>query len=148
MVILVFCILIGILLALFMPFNVPSDFTIYIAVAILAGFDSIFGGFVAYVNKNFKLNIFISGFFGNAILAAILAYIGTLLNVDLSIAAIVVFGTRLFQNFATLRRMGINMLKEKLNDKKIEKWLYKSKKIIYNRYMYIMLGGLLWLNLK
>ena len=121
MVILVFCILIGILLALFMPFNVPSDFRIYIAVAILAGFDSIFGGFVAYVNKNFKLNIFISGFFGNAILAAILAYIGTLLNVDLSIAAIVVFGTRLFQNFATLRRMGINMLKEKLNDKKIEK---------------------------
>ena len=144
MVIVLFCVLIGVLIALFMPFNVPSDFTIYIAVAILAGFDSIFGGFLAHINKNFKLNIFISGFFGNAILAAFLTYIGTLLNVDLSIAAIVVFGTRLFQNFATLKRIGINKLKEKLNDKKLEKWLYKSKKIIYNRIMYIMLGGLLW----
>ncbi len=121
MVIVLFCVLIGVLIALFMPFNVPSDFTIYIAVAILAGFDSIFGGFLAHINKNFKLNIFISGFFGNAILAALLTYIGKLLNVDLSIAAIVVFGTRLFQNFATLRRIGINKLKEKLNDKKMEK---------------------------
>lgn len=118
MMVLVFCILIGILLALFMPFNIPSDFTVYIAVAILAGFDSIFGGIVAYLNNNFKLNIFMSGFFGNAILAAFITYIGTLLNVDLSIAAIVVFGTRLFQNFATLRRMGLNIIKEKLNDKK------------------------------
>ena len=119
MLIIIFCMLIGTLLALFVPFNIPTDFTLYAAVAILAGFDSIFGGLVAYVNKCFKLNIFISGFFGNAILAAILTYIGTLLNVDLSIAAIVVFGTRLFQNFATLRRRVINHIRQKVDNKKI-----------------------------
>ena len=119
MLVIVFCILLGTMIALFVPFNIPTDVTLYAAVAILAGFDSIFGGLVAYSNDSFKLNIFLSGFFGNAILAAILTYIGTLLNVDLSIAAIVVFGTRLFQNFATLRRHSSKIIKEKIINKKI-----------------------------
>lgn len=119
MLILIFCVVLGTMLALFVPFNIPIDFTQYAAVAILAGFDSIFGGLVANLNNNFKLDIFLSGFFGNAILAAVITYIGTLLNVDLSIAAIVVFGTRLFQNFAVLRRFFINKYSEKINSKKI-----------------------------
>lgn len=119
MLIVFFCIILGTLVALFVPFNIPIEATQYAAVAILAGFDSIFGGLVANLNNNFKLNIFLSGFFGNAILAAIITYIGTLLNVDLSIAAIVVFGTRLFQNFATLRRFFLNKYSEKINGKKI-----------------------------
>lgn len=119
MLVIVFCILLGTMIALFVPFNIPTEVTLYAAVAILAGFDSIFGGLVAYLNNNFKLNIFLSGFFGNAVLAAILTYIGTLLNVDLSIAAIVVFGTRLFQNFATLRRILSKMASEKIINKKI-----------------------------
>ena len=124
LLVIIFCILLGTMIALFVPFNIPTDVTLYAAVAILAGFDSIFGGLVAYLNNNFKLNIFLSGFFGNAILAAILTYIGTLLNVDLSIAAIVVFGTRLFQNFATLRRLLSDIVKRKINSKKIKKLLY------------------------
>ena len=119
MFVIIFCILLGTMIALFVPFNIPTEVTLYAAVAILAGFDSIFGGLVAYLNKNFRLNIFLSGFFGNAILAACITYIGTLLNVDLSIAAIVVFGTRLFQNFATMRRFAINKYNEKINSKKI-----------------------------
>lgn len=119
MLIVVFCIILGTMLALFVPFNIPVEITRYAAVAILAGFDSIFGGLVAYFNNNFKLNIFMSGFFGNAILAAIITYIGKLLNVDLSIAAIVVFGTRLFQNFAILRRFLISKYLEKNNSKKM-----------------------------
>ncbi len=119
MLVIVFCLIFGTMLALFVPFNIPIEVTQYAAVAILAGFDSIFGGLVAYFNNNFKLNIFLSGFFGNAILAAIITYIGTLLNVDLTIAAIVVFGTRLFQNFAILRRFFISKYLEKNISKKI-----------------------------
>lgn len=111
--------MLGTMIALFAPFNIPTDITHYIAIALLAGFDSIFGGLVAYVNKNFKLNIFLSGFFGNTILAAGILYIGNLWNVDLSIAAIVVFGARLFQNFATLRRFALDKITEKINNKKI-----------------------------
>ena len=114
MLIVVFCIILGTMFALFVPFNIPVEVTRYAAVAILAGFDSIFGGLVAYFNNNFKLNIFLSGFFGNAILAAIITYIGKLLNADLSIAAIVVFGTRLFTNFSIMRRYYLDYWQTKL----------------------------------
>ncbi len=120
MLVIIFCLLIGAMLALFMPFNISPDITRYIAIALLAGFDSIFGGLVAYiVNDNFKLDIFLSGFFGNIILAAAMVLMGNLLNVDLSIAAIIVFGSRLFQNFATLRRFGLDKITKKINNKKI-----------------------------
>jgi len=119
MLVIIFCLLLGTMIALFVPVNIPVDATIYAAVAILAGFDTIFGGLIAHFNNNFKLNVFLSGFFGNAILAAIITYIGTLLNVDLSIAVIVVFGTRLFQNFAILRRFFLEKHLEKNKSKKI-----------------------------
>ena len=119
MLTIIICILIGCLAALFVPFNIPSDATHYIAIVLLAGFDSIFGGLVAHFKGTFKLNIFLSGFFGNSILAALILYIGTLLNVDLSIAAIVVFGTRLFQNFAILRRFAIDKITKKEDNEKI-----------------------------
>ncbi len=73
-----------------------------------------FGGIAATVNNNFKMQIFITGFFGNAIIAALLTYVGSLLNVDMSIAAVVVFGTRIFQNFAIMRRF---MLEKYLSKK-------------------------------
>lgn len=119
MLIIIFCIIIGTMIALFVPLTIPPEITHYIAIALLAGFDSIFGGLVAYFNENFKLSIFLSGFFGNTILAIAILYTGKLLNVDLSIAAIVVFGTRLFQNFATLRRIFFAKVSKKINNKKI-----------------------------
>ena len=119
MITIIICILIGCLTALLVPFNIPSATTHYVAIILLAGFDSIFGGLVAHFKGTFKLNIFLSGFFGNSILAALILYTGTLLNVDLSIAAIVVFGTRLFQNFATLRRFAIDKSTKKEDNEKI-----------------------------
>lgn len=121
MILIVICILIGTICALFVPFNIPFEITNYVAVALLAGFDSILGGIVANVNHNFKLNIFVTGFFGNSLIAVILTYTGTLLNVDLSIAVAVVLGTRMFQNFAILRRFLINRYYDRQNSKKMQK---------------------------
>ena len=39
----------------------------YLAIAIIAALDSVFGGIVATIKKNFDLKIFLTGFFGNAI---------------------------------------------------------------------------------
>ncbi|GHV19022.1 hypothetical protein FACS189425_09020 [Clostridia bacterium] len=115
-----FAALLGILGGIFLPINISSTYSPYVAIAILAGLDSIFGGFVATLNHKFNLKIFITGFFGNALLAAGLAYIGKLLGVDLFIAAVLVFGTRLFTNFAFLRRYGLA---------KLEAYIKKDKKI-------------------
>jgi small basic protein len=98
------CLAIGIAIAIVSPFTFSPLVSQYIALAILASLDSVFGGIASAINNNFKIKIFITGFFGNALLAVGLIYVGNLLNVDLSIAAIVVFGTRIFQNFAIIRR--------------------------------------------
>ncbi len=94
----------GIIMGLFFPYNIPVVYSAYLSVAILAALDSVFGGIRASLENSFNSNIFITGFFGNAILAASLAYIGDRLGVPIYLAAVVAFGTRLFQNFAVIRR--------------------------------------------
>jgi small basic protein len=96
--------LIGVLLGLFLPWSIPVQYSTYMSVAILAALDSVFGGIRSSTEKNFNIEIFISGFFGNAILAAMLTYIGDQLGVPIYYAAIFAFGVRLFQNFAIIRR--------------------------------------------
>ena len=107
--------LIGVLLGLILHVNIPETFSSYISVAILACLDSVFGAVRASLSKNFKADIFISGFFGNAILAAGLAYLGDKLGIPMYIAAVIVFGGRIFDNFAVIRRLLIERLKTRKN---------------------------------
>lgn len=97
-------ILIGGVIGFILPFTYNTAYSLYISVAILACLDSVFGGVRANLEKNFDLEIFISGFFGNATLAAFLAYLGDRLGVPLYYAAIFTFGNRLFENFGQIRR--------------------------------------------
>ena len=98
-------ILIGVIVGLMVPYTYNPAYSLYISVAILACLDSVFGGLKANLEGSFDVSIFISGFFGNAILAAFLAYIGDRLGVPLYYAAIFTFGGRLFENFAGIRRI-------------------------------------------
>jgi len=98
---------------------VPYAFTEYIAVAILAFLDSLFGAISANMQKKFDLIIFLTGFFGNAIIAIFLVFLGQRLNVDIYLAAVIVFSTRLFNNFSVIRRVKIEeFYKKKKNAKK------------------------------
>lgn len=94
----------GIALGLVLSVQVPQEWGRYTALAMLAAFDSVVGAWRAELDRQFESRIFISGFFVNMVLAAFLVFIGDRLGVDLSIAAIVVFGTRLFNNLAIIRR--------------------------------------------
>lgn len=95
--------LIGALIGLNSPI-IPYTYSGYLAIAIIAALDSVFGGIASTLNKNFDLKIFVSGFFGNAILSILLTYLGQKLNVDIYLAAIVVFVGRMFNNLAIIRR--------------------------------------------
>jgi small basic protein len=105
--------IIGLILGIFLPLNLPNTYSSYMSVAILACLDSVFGGIRASLENKFDTEIFISGFFGNAILAAGLAYLGDRLNVPIYLAAVIVFGGRLFQNFAVMRREIIENIRSK-----------------------------------
>lgn len=104
--------IIGIILGTFLKVDIPAAYSTYVPVAILAALDSVFGGFRASLEGKFQSDIFISGFFGNVIIAALLAYLGDRLNVPIYLAAVFVFGSRLFNNFAIIRRQIIDMAKE------------------------------------
>ena len=106
-------ILIGVILGFIFDINVPERFSPYMSVAILACLDSVFGAIRANMSKNFKVDIFISGFFGNALLAAGLAYLGDKLGIPIYIAAVIVFGGRIFDNFAIIRILILERIKSK-----------------------------------
>jgi len=100
-------ILIGCILGALIGMNAPMisyTYSSYLAIAIIAALDSVFGGITSVIKKNFDLKIFITGFFGNAILAILLTILGQKLNVDIYLAAIVVFVGRMFVNLAIIRR--------------------------------------------
>ena len=100
-------ILIGCIAGVLIGMNAPIisyTYSSYLAIAIIAALDSVFGGINSVINKNFNLKIFVTGFFGNAILAILLTILGQKLNIDIYLAAIVVFVGRMFVNLAIIRR--------------------------------------------
>jgi len=96
--------LLGVLIGLLSPVTIPTTYARYTAVALLAGLDSIFGAFRAYIGGTFAARVFLTGLVTNSALAAGLTFVGDKLGVDLSIAAIVAFGVRIFHNLASIRR--------------------------------------------
>jgi small basic protein len=96
--------ILGVLIGVASNVVIPYGYSGYVAVAILACLDSVLGGIYAILQKQFDLKIFASGFFCNGILAVGLVWLGNQLDINLSIAAIVVFGSRIFNNFSQIRR--------------------------------------------
>lgn len=97
--------LIGIVAGVFWDINIPVKFSPYLSVAIFACLDSVFGAIKSSLDKKFRTDIFISGFFWNAVLAAGLTYLGDKLGIPIYLAAVIVFGERIFNNFAVIRRV-------------------------------------------
>ncbi len=100
---------VGILLGLIFPGIIPKQYSVYLGIALLSAIDSIVGAINAKLNKTYNAKIFLSGFIINSILAVGLILLGKLLGLDFSLAALVVFGTRLFSNFAAIRRNLLNI---------------------------------------
>ena len=94
----------GALIGWYLPVSIPQDYAKYMSVAALAALDSVLGGIRAAFEDKFEQEIFITGFFSNALLAAGITYIGDRLGIDLYLAAVVAFGVRLFDNLAIIRR--------------------------------------------
>lgn len=110
--------IIGIIVGNFAPI-ISYTYSGYLAIAIIAALDSVFGGIASSLNKKFDIAIFLSGFFGNAILAILLAYLGQRLNVDIYLVAIFVFVTRMFNNLGFIRRFYIEKMRRKGREKAV-----------------------------
>lgn len=106
---------------------IPYTYSSYLAIAIIAALDTVFGGIASTVKGNFDLKIFLTGFFGNAILSMLLTYLGNRLNVDIYLAAIIVFVGRMFTNLAIIRRYYIDKWSKKVIETKNKNSKNKAK---------------------
>lgn len=88
----------------------PEEWAAYVSLAALAGLDTAFGGWRAALEGRFHPDVFVSGFIVNALLAAMLAYLGDRIGVDLFLAAVVTLGGRMFLNLSLIRRYYLNQL--------------------------------------
>ncbi len=104
---------IGIAVGMFSGMVFPVGFSAYVAMGILACMDSLLGGIYANMRDDFRWKVFATGFVTNAVLAIVLIWLGNQLSIDLSIAAIVVYGSRMFNNCSNIRHLILNKNEEK-----------------------------------
>ena len=117
-------ILIGCVLGAIVGINAPIisySYPSYLAIAIIAALDSVFGGIAGTLKGEFNFKVFISGFFCNSILSMLLTYLGNKLNVDIYLAAIVVFVGRMFINLTIIRKYYIDKWSKKYEEYKLNK---------------------------
>src|SRR4051794_17025724 len=114
-------VIVGIILGLLTDIRIPEEYSNYLSIAVLAAFDTLFGGIRAQLQNIYDEKVFVSGFFFNIGLAASLAFLGVHLGVDLYLAAVFAFGVRLFQNIAVIRRILLT------------KWSTKNQKIYFKK---------------
>jgi len=89
------------------PFSpaIPPAWADYIAIAVVAGFDALVGALRSRLEHRFDEAVFMSGFFANMVLAALLAYFGDRIGVDLYLAVVVALGIRIFTNLGRVRAL-------------------------------------------
>lgn len=122
--ILFLAITIGCILGAIVGINIPTisyTYSSYLAIAIIAALDSVFGGISGTLKGEFDFKVFISGFFCNSILSILLTYLGNKLNVDIYLAAIVVFVGRMFLNLTIIRKYYIDKWTKKIEERKAKK---------------------------
>lgn len=103
-------------LVVFLPnkVSIPSDYAEYIGVALVAGFDSVVGAIRSVIEGKFSDRVFVSGFFSNALLAALLVYLGNQLGIRyVGLAIMVALVIRIFTNLGFIRRYVVARLFEK-----------------------------------
>ena len=108
--------ILGVIIGILVPV-IPYEYAKYTAVAIIAAFDSVIGAITGIIKNNFDIKIFVSGFFINSLIAILLTMLGESLDVDIFLAAIFVFVTRIFTNLSYIRRAILS----KIENKKAEK---------------------------
>ena len=94
----------GAIVAIILQPTVPQELSQYVVIAVVAAIDSALGGVRAFLERTFNDRIFVIAFLTNALLGVGLVWVGDQLGADLSTAVVVVFGVRIFQNVAAIRR--------------------------------------------
>lgn len=107
--------------AVYLRVKLPPEMAEYLGVAVVAGFDSIMGAIKSHIEGRFNDRVFVTGFFVNALMAALLLYAGNALKINyVAIAIMVALFIRIFNNLGFVRRYVVARLFEKrINAEKV-----------------------------
>ncbi len=94
----------GALLALVLNVRLGGAAGQYLAVACLAGLDTVLGGLRSAYESKFQTDVFLSGFFANVLIAFFIAWLGDQIGINLYLVVALVMGMRIFNNLSLLRR--------------------------------------------
>ncbi|MDO4753699.1 MAG: small basic family protein [Bacillota bacterium] len=130
MIFVIIFVIVGISIGLAIPLQFFAISSFYVSVGILAAIDSIVGALKASYDEEFDLAIFATGLLINTLMAMALSWVGDKIGVPLYYAAVFVFGTRLFNNLALIRRRVIERIrKNRLERKRLEAG-HKTEEVI------------------
>jgi small basic protein len=92
----------------------------YLAVACLAGLDTVFGGVRGGLEGKFNSLVFLTGFFSNTLIAFFLCWLGDRIYVNLLFAVVLVLGARIFTNLSLIRRFAITRWQDGMEKKRLQ----------------------------
>jgi small basic protein len=95
----------GVVAGLLLRPELPTGLTPYIPVVVVAALDTVLEGIRARLEGGYHEGEFVVAFVTNSFLAAFVVWVGDRLGApDLAIGIVVVFGVRMFQSLAAIRR--------------------------------------------
>jgi small basic protein len=116
-----FMLLLGALAAIaFRLGPIPGVYGQYLAVACLAGFDTICGGFRGGLEGKFRTDVFVTGFLSNVLIAFFLAWLGDQIYINLFFAVALVLGARIFTNLSLIRRFALTKWQDARERKRLQ----------------------------
>ena len=92
----------------------------YLAVACLAGLDTVCGGIRSGLEGKFRNDVFYTGFLTNCLIAFFLAWLGDQIYINLFLAVALVLGGRLFTNLSLIRRYLLTRIQDATERKRLQ----------------------------
>ena len=93
----------------------------YVAVACLAGLDTVSGGVRSGLEGKFHNDVFITGFISNVLIAFFISWLGDQIGINLFLAAALVLGSRIYTNLSLIRRFALSKWQDARERARIQK---------------------------
>ncbi len=117
---------IGVVLAIVLNRPVTGIYGQYLAVACLAGLDSVCGGVRSGLEGKFHNDVFTTGFVFNMLIAFFLAWLGDQIFIDLFLAVALVLGARIFNNLSLIRRFLLTRWQDNRERKRMQEMVQST----------------------
>lgn len=124
----IFALLIGAMLAKLIGMGPTQNWVgTYLAVACVAGLDSVVGGIRSGLEGKFSTDVFITGFISNIGIAFFMAWLGDRIGTNLLLAAVLIMGTRIFTNLSLIRRFVLTKIADDRERRRLQEQQRQSQ---------------------